>query len=293
MVAALSTSSKPVCPLAFEKLNERYEMVQSQPLKACLKVAIAIYSFIKEMLATVYFAFEKLARSIFYLHAKYRIISPDWLVFKPEKGESAFKGHVVLIHGYLHDEGCWTPWVKELLDAGMAVYIPRLDKFHRHGITDYTQKVRQLIEKDIEQPVLDGRLNSAPIHLLGHSMGGLISCSLAGQKPKSFATVSCIGAPLHGALAVARIAAMVHPCVSHMTRGHEVARDIREALKHTQAQLQLFSGEYDLVVPASSAYLPERSEDHISVKYCGHLHLVRDENVRERALAQIMSYAAS
>lgn len=291
MIPSLSSIQRYICPQVFEVWNERYQKAPSKLAQAAIKAAIVMYSLVKEMVASLYFGFEKLARSLFYLHAQERVVNKDWLVFKPTADESKIKGHVVLIHGYLHDEGCWTPWVKDLLSAGMAVYIPRLDQFHRHGISDYTQKIRELIERDIEYSTQDASLRRVPIHLMGHSMGGLISCDLAGQKPESFATVSAIGAPLHGAMSLAHLPAFIHPCVRHMTPGHEVTDNIRRELKASRAKFLFFSGEFDFIVPPSSAYSREHLNSHVFVKYCGHLYLMRDEKVRQMAIEQITHFS--
>lgn len=285
----VSSNTKTMCPTAFEKLHDYSEKTTNLFLKTAIKVALIIYSFIREVMSALYFGYEKIAQTLFYRHPSHRVVNKDWLVFHSESGKTGHaKGHVILIHGYLHDEGCWKHWVKELLDQGMNVYIPRLDRFHRHGIADYTSKVKSFIERDIEAPMRDGNFDQAPIHLIGHSMGGMVACDLARQKPKAFESLTSLGAPLHGALNLAKVLSFVHPCVDNMVPGHQYASDICAGLTASTAKKQFFSGEWDLIVPHPSALSETELASNIVVKYCGHMHLAIDEKVRQQAIKQIV-----
>jgi len=119
------------------------------------------------------------------------------------------RGHpVILLHGWL---GSWGLWQETMTHLGRHYRTYALDFWgfgesgktrDSYGITDFVDLVDQLME----------RLGICQAPLVGHSMGGTVSLSVAIKYPHRASKVVVIGSPVHGSsLALTLKLAGYHP----------------------------------------------------------------------------------
>lgn len=101
---------------------------------------------------------------------------------------------VILLHGWL---GSWGLWQETMLFLGQYYRTYALDfwgfgesgkKISTYQVTDFVKMVNQFMEKM--------GIESAP--LVGHSMGGTVSLSVAIEYPQKVQKVAVIGSPING-----------------------------------------------------------------------------------------------
>lgn len=98
----------------------------------------------------------------------------------------------VLIHGWASGSVYWEPLAKLLLDAGREVWILDLPGYHpgEELPTDFEWTLDSAAASVAAavQARTDG-----PVHVVGHSMGGSVSLTLAAKHPGLVATVTLVG----------------------------------------------------------------------------------------------------
>lgn len=104
--------------------------------------------------------------------------------------ESEPRGALVLLHGYMDAAGSWDLVAERLVERGFRVLAPHLRGFGEgpwigpgcyYHFPDYVADVVALLEA-----------LGAPIHLVGHSMGGTIAGLVAGAFPTMVKSVSLL-----------------------------------------------------------------------------------------------------
>jgi len=99
---------------------------------------------------------------------------------------------VVLIHGWASGSVYWEPLAKILLDAGHEVWILDLPGYHpgQDLPSDFSWTL------DTAAASVGAAIRArteGPVHLVGHSMGGSVSLTLAARNPELVATVTLVG----------------------------------------------------------------------------------------------------
>ncbi|WP_024819077.1 alpha/beta fold hydrolase [Arthrobacter sp. 31Y] len=98
----------------------------------------------------------------------------------------------VLIHGWASGSAYWEPLAKKLLDAGREVWILDLPGYHPG----------EELPRDFEWTLDSAAASVAaalraradgPVHLVGHSMGGSVSLTLAAARPDLVASLTLVG----------------------------------------------------------------------------------------------------
>jgi len=177
---------------------------------------------------------------------------------------------VLLVHGYAATESVWTPLRRALVQAGFG-HIVSLN--YNSFATDPVAVAAELTHQALQTLAAVG----APrIHLVGHSLGGLIIRSaLAASAALSSQTASAvtIASPHRGAL-LARIAP--GRCARIMKRGP--ASELREVDAPRPDRWLAYYSDADRVVPAASARLddPRYRAANLLIPGCGHLTICRD-----------------
>ncbi|WP_458107836.1 alpha/beta hydrolase [Arthrobacter sp. R3-55] len=98
----------------------------------------------------------------------------------------------VLVHGWASGSVYWEPLAKKLLDAGREVWIPDLPGYHPGEILppEFEWSLGSAAASLASAIELRG---SGPVHLVGHSMGGSVSLTLAAARPDLVASLTLVG----------------------------------------------------------------------------------------------------
>ena len=103
-------------------------------------------------------------------------------------------GHVpaVLIHGWASGSVYWEPLTSLLLDAGRPVWTVDLPGYHPgQELPDGFEWTLDSAAASVAAAI-EAR-GAGPVHLVGHSMGGSVSLTLAASRPELVATVTLVG----------------------------------------------------------------------------------------------------
>ncbi|NOY91699.1 MAG: alpha/beta hydrolase [Deltaproteobacteria bacterium] len=98
---------------------------------------------------------------------------------------------VVLMHGFLDQALSWARVGRRLADAGVAT---TAFDFRGHGETEWVGRGGYYHFPDYIRDVLEllPQLSDAPIHLVGHSMGGSVACMVAALAPEALLSLTVI-----------------------------------------------------------------------------------------------------
>ena len=173
---------------------------------------------------------------------------------------------VVLVHGYVGSEAVWAPLRSALADAGFG-YLLSLD------YSCFDTDAAEISAELVRQSRLALERTGAPrVHLVGHSMGGLIvrRTLTQGDLARHTATAVTIATPHRGAplgrLAPGRCARIMHE-----------PWETAPTAARPQRWLAYYS-DRDRLVPATSARLDDigYGATNLLIPDCGHLTICRD-----------------
>jgi pimeloyl-ACP methyl ester carboxylesterase len=177
---------------------------------------------------------------------------------------------VVLVHGYAGSEAVWNTLRLALREAGFG-YLVSLD--YSCFAIDAAEVSNELLR---QARVALARTGSPGIHLIGHSMGGLIVRQALMHRRLADVTASAvtIGTPHRGA-PLARLAP--GRCARIMNRRDDQAN---EPLSRPLRWLAYYS-DGDRIVPTESARLQPTGSatTNVLIPSCGHMSLCRDQRL--------------
>jgi pimeloyl-ACP methyl ester carboxylesterase len=175
---------------------------------------------------------------------------------------------VVLVHGYVGSEAVWAPLRAALSAAGFG-YLVSLD--YSCFDTDAADVSAELV-RQVRRAL--ARTGAPRVHLVGHSMGGLIvRRTVTSELADVTGTAVTIATPHRGAplgrIAPGRCARIMHR--------REPARPF---VGRPQRWLAYYS-DRDRLVPAASARLDDigYGATNLLIPDCGHLTICRDERL--------------
>lgn len=98
----------------------------------------------------------------------------------------------VLIHGWASGSVYWEPLARNLLDAGREVWILDLPGYHSGDFLppDFEWNLDSAAAS--VGAILEARAQG-PVHIVGHSMGGSVSLTLAAARPELVASLTLVG----------------------------------------------------------------------------------------------------
>lgn len=196
---------------------------------------------------------------------------------------------VLLVPGYLERPGCFVALHTALTEQGFRVFVYRPQNFFC-SINQHAQKVLALIK------LLTREHRVKSLTLIGHSMGGLISRTVAQslwKGPSVLKSVITVGTPNSGTilsyLGIGR-------CTTEMVPGSSFLAQLNQGDEKFRQRMVAFVAEDDLLVPdLASAQLP--GAQSYLIEQVGHLailedsrflHLITQElNARMKPLRQV------
>jgi pimeloyl-ACP methyl ester carboxylesterase len=176
---------------------------------------------------------------------------------------------VVLVHGYGGTEAVWTPLRRALLEAGFGYLV----SLHYNSFAADPAAVVAALETSTRRALAASGSNY--VHLIGHSLGGLIVRHAInhGNLASAANTVVTIASPHHGS-ALARFAP--GRC-SWMMHRHSPLRSPLEAPPPHVRWLAYYSDRDRVVLPDSARLSdPNYRATNVLIPGCGHLTICRD-----------------
>lgn len=196
--------------------------------------------------------------------------------FVPVQKTTKGKGRpILLVHGYVNDGTVWRLQKKRLEALGVGpIYTVDLGKPFG-SIRNYVEKVNAKAQAIAEET---GRKD---LILIGHSMGGLVSCLYATQlpEPNPITDIITIGSPFIGT-PIAKIAPGKN--AREMEPGSLLLKEIRQAIgqNKTIRFRHIASRSDQLVIPGDSAVLPHHQ--HFIFEDIGHASLAYSSRVTSK-----------
>ena len=184
---------------------------------------------------------------------------------------------ILLVHGYLHDSSAWVYHKMRLQNAGFGpVYTLNLGHPFR-SIRRYAEKISALADQ------IEKETKRKDLTLIGHSMGGLVSCLYATEIASSgkVKEVITLGSPLGGTI-MAQIG--IGPNAREMERNSELAKNLGPAiLKSKQTRYYQIATKTDqLVIPHASALFGSFPDRQLLMNDIGHVALLFSPRVADQ-----------
>ncbi len=186
---------------------------------------------------------------------------------------------IIFLHGYLADSSCWHPWMEHLHRAGHNTLAIDFGLDHPlQTIDELVDRLGLFMDKSLAQ--YGDKLPK--IHLVGHSMGGVVAAAYALRKSHSFAITSVVAlaAPLRGAK-LARAANWVFSkCGKEMAPESPLLRELSDLFEHSATNTQFYyaaAKHDDLVMLEHVTLGPERP----AVFPCNHMGIIYNSEARD------------
>lgn len=193
---------------------------------------------------------------------------------------------ILLIHGYINHGRVWRMQKKRLEAKGFGpIYFINLGHPFK-SISDYAEKVKGKVEEIAKET------NRKDLILIGHSMGGLVSC-FYGTKlaaPGTVTDIITIGSPFIGTpmarIGLGRNAREMEPKSSFL-------KELVEAVNQTaHINFHHIASKTDqLVIPGGSAIIPHHK--HFIYEDIGHTGLLYSYRVTEKITEWLSASNAS
>ncbi len=141
---------------------------------------------------------------------------------------------------------------------------------------------------DLEDVALEGvkkvreiyarQSSERPVHIVGHSMGGLVSCDVTKMVPELVGSATFLGTPFSG---VKKARYGVGKSARQITPGSDYLQDLLKDGLPENIEYHLVQGKYDLVVlPENGRLCLEQDNIHRYILRTGHLGLTGEKGLR-------------
>ncbi len=187
---------------------------------------------------------------------------------------------VLLVHGYAANKSNWLFVQRALRAAGFAVHAVNCNPF-RDDIPTQAAAVRDRAR------ALMAAAGSDRVHLVGHSMGGLLArwaVQVGGLHEAR--TVVTVASP-HGGSHLARLG--VGRTAAQMRPGSDVVRRLAEAPAPPDTRFVAYWSELDAVVPPQRARIlcPRLDATNVHVPGEGHLSIMLSRDLADSVVTQL------
>ena len=186
---------------------------------------------------------------------------------------------IVFVHGYLADSSCWRPWMQHLGHRGHQVAAVDLGLDHPlHTIDELADR----LDLFLRQSTASYRDQLPKIHLVGHSMGGIVAATYALRKDKGvkITSVVALAAPLKGAK-LARAAKWVFSkCGQEMAPESSLLKELSAEFDQADSATQFYYGaaQHDDLVPRDHVTLGGATPQ---VFPCNHMGIIYNNDARD------------
>jgi pimeloyl-ACP methyl ester carboxylesterase len=192
-----------------------------------------------------------------------------------ETSRSTDRRPVLLVHGYSGTDAVWDPLVLGLRSAGFGHLVRLSYNSFRAEVPELIAEIGDQVAAAIRHTGADG------VHLVGHSLGGLLLYSAVQARSLPATTLVTIASP-HAGISLARFAPS--RCAGLMHRGSP--RPLPLSRPGPAPRFVAFYSDGDRVVPPSTARLPDPVATNVLVPGCGHVTICRDP----RLVAGVVSH---
>lgn len=182
---------------------------------------------------------------------------------------------VILVHGYFHNRSAFLVMSRTLKRAGFR----DVHAFNYNPLTHDLTRVAALLGAEVDR--VRARTGAERVHLVGHSMGGIVAryyVQLLGGD-ETVATCVTIGAPHRGSYSSYF---GVGPATGQIRPGSAFLRRLEETARPSPVRWVSFWSDLDfLVVPAAHGKLlhPALEAENVRIPDTGHLSLLLSRGV--------------
>lgn len=215
------------------------------------------------------------------------LYKPVWVTSDILTGEHRIEDKqkpILLVHGYLGHSTNWVYLRYRLKEAGFGpIYTVNLGSPLR-SIEEYAERVKRELKRIKEETGIE------EVVMIGHSMGGLVSCyyglELAQEDGIYVTDIITLGSPLKGTK-VAHIG--FGACAGQMRCKTPFIQKLDASiLLNENIRFYHIGSEVDIVIqPTESAFLGDDSSKHYSVKGVGHLGLLFSGQVADAVISYL------
>lgn len=199
-------------------------------------------------------------------------------------GSDVFETPVVQVHGYFHNRSGFFFMSRRLRSEGFRWVHGMNYSPLRAGVPELAQVFARHVSDVLKVS------EAERVHVIGHSLGGVVARwyiqELGGEETVDRCVT--VGTPHRGTMAAYL---GIGPAARDMRPGSDVCEQLETGFRRSRVSYVNFYSDFDvLIVPASSAVLPERSNVHNCLIHdLGHTSLLVSEELVTQVVAHLIA----